>query len=614
MLLALATLLLLGCEAQTGSAPELETAAGDRVATTGNEAAPQVTAESVLTPAPGAPTPPAAPQPGAEAGAPPAPAAKPINEVIPTAAATPLAGPTATLLPAPTVGPTLHAPDTELYFPWVQDGKESGEEVETYESLLFLKYAYPEVFPAIIGFPWLADNITFAEFSVIQRLVLIIESLPPEGRVALAQIIGDSAWLNDGIDDGEDLEFLTIADSGANPSDILQKLQAKALGVQSLEATPTPPPPGHEIFSIMPWTQKSDRNLTELAAMDMLSEIARVNPPMVPTLNSFPWLADKITSDKLDALVAILQLVLGFPPDDGSLAQALSEAPWLQDTLTMNEVFYLVRLAGSSTEPAEIIEGIRNAVIADTPVTTAETSPRPELAPIVPISELGWTRDGLTDLEQLALTDLQTFDRDYPEMAEVILRYSWVADGINADEQLALTYLLTITQGGPLARLLGASLPPHVYQEIVDRLPRLYYLIDGIAPTDRLFLRDVSELPEQSTMIANFIASEPAQDYSAATPTPAPTPSPAPVGGAIDFPWVRDGLTAIEQEVVGYLRSLQNGDEFIAAEVMQAPWLADGVDEGERRLLCLVATHPDPSTGYAIFLTSSPSTGLPACP
>ena len=359
MLLALATLLLLGCEAQTGSAPELETAAGDRVATTGNEAAQQVTAESVLTPAPGAPTPPAAPQPGAEAGAQPAPAAKPITEVIPTAAATPLAGPTATLLPTPTVGPTLHAPDAELYFPWVQDGMEPGEEVETYESLLFLKYAYPEVFPAIIGFPWLADNITFAEFSVIQRLVLIIESLPPEGRVALAQIIGDSAWLNDGIDDGEDLEFLTIADSGANPSDILEKLQAKALGVQSFEATPTPPPPGQEIFSIMPWTQKSDRNLTELAAMDMLSEIARVNPPMVATLNSFPWLADKITSDKLDALVAILQLALGFPPDDGSLAQALSEAPWLQDTLTMNEVFYLVRLASSSTEPAEIIEGIR---------------------------------------------------------------------------------------------------------------------------------------------------------------------------------------------------------------------------------------------------------------
>ena len=72
------------------------------------------------------------------------------------------------------------------------------------------------------------------------------------------------------------------------------------------------------------------------------------------------------------------------------------------------------------------------------------------------VADLPWTKEGLPELERKALSDLQTFEREYPDMAEFVLSYPWVADGITEDEQLALHYLLVITQGSPWQNSLTA--------------------------------------------------------------------------------------------------------------------------------------------------------------
>ncbi len=384
--------------------------------------------------------------------------------------------------------------------------------------------------------------------------------------------------------------------------------------------TPAPTSPLQALGLDFPWAQGNELNLNESAALDILNLISQKYPSVFAVVPSVSWLADGVDAQEINAMLALFQIIDRFPPGDTSLAQVFSETPWLLDDITSSELSYLNNVARTIKDPATIIEDIRQTTFDQTTFDQTssqappEAQPRPALGPLVTISDLTWAKDGLSELEQKALADLQTFERDYPEMADLILRYPWVSDGIAEDEQLALGHLLAITQGGSLAKLLGSSLPPHAYQDIVDRMPGHYYLMDGITPTERLFLRDISEIPEQSTMIASFISSEPIESYAAATPAPAPTPTPSPAGGGLNFPWAQDGLTAVEQEAMGYLQDLQSRDEYVAGEVLKAPWLLDGIDEGERRLLCHIATNPETGTALAIFLSTVPSETLPACP
>ena len=355
-------------------------------------------------------------------------------------------------------------------------------------------------------------------------------------------------------------------------------------------------------------------DLYEQTALDVLTLLSQLNPGAFSLVSEYVWLFDDVNRDEVEALMALLALVDKFQQGDPLVAGALGGAGWLSDGILREEVSFLEGLTRmSSAEPLALAEALSDPTLVKIPSSTL--SPRPSLGPLVSISDLTWTKDGLTEVEQKALTDLQTFERDFPEMAEFILSYPWVADGITDDEQLALNHILVITQGGPLAKLFDTPLPDSEYRKIVDRMPGHYYLMDGITAGERQFLVQVAELPDMATMVANFIAGDPNEgDHAAAKPAPAPTPTPASDSSTVNFPWAQDGLTAIEQEAIGYLQDLQRRDEYVAGEVMQAPWLPDGVDEGERRLLCLIASNPETSTGLAIFLTTSPSTTLPACP
>ena len=360
--------------------------------------------------------------------------------------------------------------------------------------------------------------------------------------------------------------------------------------------------------------------MNELAALDILNLISQKYPAVFAMVPSVSWLADGVDAQEINAMLALFQIVDRVLSGDTSLAQVFSETPWLLDDITSRELSYLNHVARTIKDPATIIADIRHTTFDQTTFdqtpsqTPPEAQPRPALGLLVPVSELTWTGDGLTALEQKALADLQTFERDYPEMAEYVLSYQWVADGITEEEQLALGHILAIVQGDEVANILGYALADDQYRRLIDRMPHQYYLMDGITPTERLFLRDISEIPEQSTMIASFISSEPSENYAAVTPAPPPTPTPSPAGGALSFPWVQDGLTAIEQEAISYLQDLQGRDEYVAGEVLKAPWLPDGIDEGERRLLCHIATHPETGTALAIFLSTAPSATLPACP
>lgn len=412
----------------------------------------------------------------------------------------------------------------------------------------------------------------------------------------------------------------------SGPPAVLLREHCDATGVAARSRRAQEAMDGSDLLPEHPWAADLEPRSDEYFAVQDLRELASSHPRAFEIIRQFTLLADGITRDERDAIDILRQLIERFPAGDPALLDALSQTWWrLREDVTYSEVVAFLALALEDWSQQVFLEVLRNRPrVLSPPEPTPTPTPRPTLGPLVPVADLSWTKDGLTALEQAALADLETFEQRFPEMAEFVLSYTWVADGITEDEQLALRHLLYITQGGrpPLI----SPLRDDDYRWIVDTMRHHYYLMDGISPADLQFLQDVTRYPEQAVMVAVFLTEEPREGEVATPPTPTPaakptaTPTPAVAGNLGDLPWVRDGLTDIEREALGYaeaiLRRLQplSDTSALLEEVLATPWLVDGIDEGERWLLCLAAAQPDPVTAFAFLTTTAPSPDLPACP
>ena len=507
----------------------------------------------------------------------------------------------------------------ELDLPWSQDGLDLPEEIETHANLVFLRDNHPEVFSAFLQMPWMNGPIVRGQFLVVSLIRYIAEELPPEEIPPFGRLLSESDWLLDGID-SQDVQYLeefvgysVVNDPGLDAAAIVDELRAKAMAGR----VPTAVPAQAGSLVDLRWARDfSDLTSDERLALRYLEDIYDLNSAAFAAIIDLPWLADSIAGEEMLALEGLYSLVERFPEGDPELAQAISEASWLKRSVGPAEANYAYDLSSIPENRDLVLAHLRRGPVASAPTPTP--APRPTLGPRVAVADLAWAGDGLTGPEQQALADLRVFDQRFPELAAVILRYSWVADGITGDEQQALEHLLTIARGGSLRARSSSSLPASLYQQLVNAMPRHEYLMDGITPNERQFLRDVSDIPEEATMVAAFFADEPGEDYSPAAPTPAPTPTPQPRSGATDFPWAQDGLTALEREAVGYLQQILDRDRNLRQEVLEKTWLADGIDEPERRYLCLLATDPalvnDIHRALVLLLTTGPSPDTPDCP
>ncbi len=225
------------------------------------------------------------------------------------------------------------------------------------------------------------------------------------------------------------------------------------------------------------------------------------------------------------------------------------------------------------------------------------------------LSDLPWAKGSMTAAEQEALANLQRIERVHNDVAQVILRFPWVADNITDDERVALSYLTRLAQR---FSLFSSSLG-----ELHEVLSDTDWLIDGITQKETLFLRDLVAIKESDTTIAVLLANSythSLDDYTPSAATPAPTSTPAPPSSASEYAWARDGLTAIEQEALGYLQKLQDDDQLVFdALSSNHRWLADGIVEDERRFLCYILTIPEQGTRLAIVLSEVPASSTPAC-
>ena len=321
-----------------------------------------------------------------------------------------------------------------------------------------------------------------------------------------------------------------------------------------------------------------------------------------------PWLTNDPTEDEFYAIQILMELIRKFPAGDSSLAQPLANLPWLADGINSEDLWFLIDVRYLSTQYDDLSR-LQAALVNTTPgdggPPPPTRAPRPTLGPPLALSELPWAQDGLTDVEQKALTSLQRIERAHQDTAQVVLSFPWVADSITEDEQLALSYLREIAS---FVSLFGAGIP-----DISEIIGETWWLIDGITEKESLFLGQISAIQDPSTMRATFLANSP-DDYTPSAPTPTPTPTPAPPSDPSGFPWAQDGLTGIEQEALSYLQSIENKHPAVFETVMGFPWLFDGITSGESLLLCHISATNESGRAYAIALTEQPSDSLPDCP
>ena len=282
-------------------------------------------------------------------------------------------------------------------------------------------------------------------------------------------------------------------------------------------------------------------------------------------------------------------------------AEAPAQSPTLTSTATPSVVPAVTRPPAPTAAPTASPTAVPVPTPKPTAVPTPEARPTPSLVPTVsPTGASGtgfpWERDGLTDLERDVLVSFQKLEDRNPAVAEVVRGFPWLADSITEDELWALFYLEIIARTTRSAT------------DITQTLAEAQWLTDGIASEDRLFLQEISTIRESSAIEAVLLAMRPGDlTPSTSTPTPVPTSGPVPS----DFPWAQDGLTAIEREALNYLQHIEREHPPAFENVIGYQWLADGINEGERRFLCNVSQVAETSAALAIVQSVSPTLSPP---
>ena len=221
------------------------------------------------------------------------------------------------------------------------------------------------------------------------------------------------------------------------------------------------------------------------------------------------------------------------------------------------------------------------------------------MPPAPALADLPWTRDGLDDIEQKALRNLQTLESEHLAVAQAVLRYPWVADDITEDELGALAHLTSI-----IGRTGG------FYSQVSRILADTPWLADGITTKEMLILSEVSAYWDSSRFWAALQTKQLTPSY-ALRPTAVPTTAPPSSGS--EFAWAKDGLTPLEQEALGFLQTIKTKHPDVTSRVLELPWLSDGITWGEVVALCHVSTINDSGRAFAVALTYSRSNPLPPC-
>lgn len=397
----------------------------------------------------------------------------PVPVPTPTFAPTPTPTPTPTLVmatPDPTATPAPGAAPAGTPLPWEATPTPSPASASTGQTIrgVSLPWArrfpshwlmlrdvantHPDVADVLLGLPWLADDhLPDDEADAIYFLMEITLRFPLDDS-SLAPTLAELQWLADGIDQVE-LEHLFdlyyLMEQGI-PSSRIQSTLANTLPGQ-LRAAPTPPVPvptsaptsslGPSLaLSDLPW-RRDGLTGVEQRALRSLERIESEHPAAAQVVLSYPWIADSITDDEMQALAGLASMIGRDGGQYSNIPQILTDTWWLTDGISRKEMLIL-------TEAVSYWDGSRFWVALLVGQLNPETytlrkTPTPTPPPPSDPSAFGWARDGLTDIEREALSFLQDIERKHSQISDSVMALEWLSDGITNGEKVLLCHIST---------------------------------------------------------------------------------------------------------------------------------------------------------------------------
>ena len=300
-------------------------------------------------------------------------------------------------------------------------------------------------------------------------------------------------------------------------------------------------------------------------------------------------------------------------------------------------------LTPTAPPPANQLNPPATLMPTDTPI--AEPTPAPTSIASVSATAVStpaetspgfrWQNDGLTDRERSVLRVIQSLEREYPRIAQLVLRLPWLIDGVTRNEESVLVDITvlagldtslsehlvslnwfsegvtedekrTISDISTIARYdlrLAQSLVRSQWfidgitedeMALVSLVPKLSgqdvgltqaamelpWIADGINAEEGLFIREISTIDDYSRLLAALLTAEPKPFLSSDG-----TAVPAPVSGRTTFSWQEDGLTEPESRALKFIEKIEREYPSIAQVVLGYPWLTDGVNDDERFVL-----------------------------
>lgn len=284
-----------------------------------------------------------------------------------------------------------------------------------------------------------------------------------------------------------------------------------------------------KLASSYDWIVDDIKHWEDWALTDLWLMVER-NPGASSIVMHYSWMQDRLTFSEayvLQDFSALIQTEHWRPADERGIAEILATLPWIADGVSQMESLALSELE----EVANIERDYFMQVMA------------------VP-----WIADGITSAEELASLDfLPTLGYAGPGLAKAILGLAWTADGWDVFEWQTLARVTAIFDPNQ-TDVSNPDRVTHLGAAVGLRLINFPWFTDGING------HELSALGGLRGMSAKDVAL---------------------VDRILGFGWFSDTITDVEVRAVHHLHRITLHDLEMARGVLGSPWVADGITEDE---------------------------------
>ena len=316
-----------------------------------------------------------------------------------------------------------------------------------------------------------------------------------------------------------------------------------------------------------------------------LASIARWSQDVGLTLVRKPWLRDGVSRAEEQVLIQLPSVIYWL--DEASALHFLN-MPFLQTSVTSPDntsiLSALVDMMTYSPNPDKrevlqeaLADPLLRGGIKDGYRTRVEFiaigKRSPEIAEA--IYSLPWIQDGIDDSEWEAITVLHEASLRTPQLVPILVAYPWAQDGLDKVEQDRVWRLMgKAVVSGP-----NPTPTPDISSKVAVakwEISALRWVRDGIAKSPEFeahIHRDLKRITGHSPEL---------------------------VIALVRKPWLRDGLTRPEYQVLRHLFYFARFDAAIALQLVNMPFLQESVDWGDASTMDVLDSMLAPSVNPSI--------------